>query len=148
TGAVPEQNTQVSVSRFGELMIGLDTQGTPVMIESTGATEVGSLSGVIEVDSGVEHVCARLADGSVKCWGANNYGQLGNNSTVESTKPVSVTGLPGAIDLGVGRNHACVIVTATLLDTLIECWGQNLDGQLGNGTTVNSSTPVEVLTDN
>jgi alpha-tubulin suppressor-like RCC1 family protein len=148
TGAVPEQNTQVSVSRFGELMIGLDTQGTPVMIEATGATEVSSLSSVIEVDSGVEHVCARLADGSVKCWGANNYGQLGNNSTVESAKPVSVTGLPGAIDLGVGRNHACVIVTATLLDTLIECWGLNLDGQLGNGTTVNSSTPVEVLTDN
>jgi alpha-tubulin suppressor-like RCC1 family protein len=82
----------------------------------------------------------------VKCWGANSYGQLGNASTKDSEDPVSVQDLAGAVDLGVGRNHACVIVSATASDTRIECWGLNTDGQLGNGTNSNSSGATEVLT--
>jgi alpha-tubulin suppressor-like RCC1 family protein len=144
TGGVPEEHTQVSVSRFGALVVGVDRQGVPVMIDASGATQVSGLSGAVQVDSGVNHVCAMLAGGSVKCWGANSYGQLGNNSTVDSKSPVSVANLHAASDLAVGRNHACVIATATTTDTLIECWGLNASGQLGNGSNINSSVPVEV----
>jgi len=146
TGGMAEQTAQVSVSRFGELVVGIDAAGMPVLIDSSGATAVGKVKGALQVDSGVDHVCAMLSSGSVKCWGANSYGQLGNASTKDSEDPVTVQDLPGAVDLGVGRNHACVIVSASPTDTFIECWGLNTDGQLGNGTNTNSSVATEVLT--
>jgi alpha-tubulin suppressor-like RCC1 family protein len=146
TGGTADQTAQVSVSRFGALLVGIDAVGMPVMIDSSGATAVSKVKGALQVDSGVNHVCAMLAAGGVKCWGANSYGQLGNASTKDSEDPVSVQDLPGAVDLGVGRNHACVIVHASRTDTWIECWGLNIDGQLGNGTNTNSSVATEVLT--
>jgi hypothetical protein len=57
---------------------------------------------------------------------------------------VSVKNLPAAQLLAVGRNHACVIVTATETSTVIKCWGLNTDGQLGNGANTNSKVPVDV----
>jgi alpha-tubulin suppressor-like RCC1 family protein len=122
----------------------LNTQGVPILIDVEGATTIEGLSGVVDVDSGAEHACALLGSGSVKCWGANSYGQLGNNSTSGSQTAVSVSGLGEASLLGVGRNHTCVIVSATPTNTVIKCWGLNSDGQLGNGSTSNSSVPVDV----
>jgi alpha-tubulin suppressor-like RCC1 family protein len=144
TGGRPESNVAVAVNRFGSLIVGVDEQGMPITFQAGQFTAVSTLSGVRYVDSGVGQVCALLEDTTVKCWGANNYGQLGDNSTVSSPKPVGVLDLAGASDLAVGRNHACVIVTATSQSTLIKCWGLNTDGQLGNGTNVNSSIPVNV----
>jgi alpha-tubulin suppressor-like RCC1 family protein len=146
TGSADGSNEHVAVNRFGSLIVGLDEQGVPLTIQSGRTRKVGSLSGVIDVDSGLGHVCALLSDATVKCWGANNYGQLGDDSELNSSSPVSVAGLAAAEDLAVGRNHACVIVTATATQTLIECWGLNTDGQLGNGMNENSRVPVDVKT--
>ena len=145
TGDVADTNRMVAADRFSNLVIGVNPQGVPVAIDESGANEVSGLSGVIDVDGGLSHACALIGGGSVKCWGANRYGQLGNSSTKDSSTPVSVKNLPGATLLAVGRNHTCVIVTATKTDTQIECWGLNTDGQLGNGANTNSSVPVEVL---
>jgi alpha-tubulin suppressor-like RCC1 family protein len=146
TGSADGTSEQVAVNRFGSLIVGLDAQGVPMTIQSGRAKKVGTLSGVIDVDSGLGHVCALLSDATVKCWGTNNYGQLGNDSEQNSSSPVSVSGLTAAEDMAVGRNHACVIITATSTETLIECWGLNTDGQLGDGSSENSRVPVEVKT--
>ena len=75
-------------------------------------------------------------------WGANSFGQLGNGSTTDSDVPVAVT-LPGgstATSLAVGAYHSLAVTDGGG----VEAWGQNLLGQLGNGSTTNSDTPVAV----
>lgn len=90
--------------------------------------------------AGSSHTCA-LSAGSVHCWGDNRFGQLGDGTTEAHSDPNQVTGLPGrATGLVAGAAHAC----ALLADGTAYCWGQNLHGQLGNGSTVNATTPTAV----
>jgi alpha-tubulin suppressor-like RCC1 family protein len=86
--------------------------------------------------SGVEHVCALLDDGSVKCWGSNLYGQLGLGDKASRGDSPSAT--LAAIDLGPGRTAKSIStsgfhVCAILDDDSLKCWGNNTDGQLGLG---------------
>ena len=74
------------------------------------------------------------------CWGHNNYGQLGNGSTMNSSLPKAVTGLTGALALTVGEYHTC----ALLAGGTVRCWGNNDPGQLGSGNNTNSTTPTAV----
>jgi len=145
TGGQPEPNTDVAVNRFGSLVVGVDEHGMPITFQSGQFKQVSAVNGVTDIDSGVQHVCALLKDGTVKCWGSNNFGQLGDNSTANSTSPVGVLDLTAASDLAVGRNHACAIVGSNPAKPGIECWGLNTDGQLGDGNNTNSSKPVEVV---
>ena len=92
------------------------------------------------VTAGFKHTCALLADNSVKCWGKNEYGQLGDNTTIDRTTPVSVSGISSASAISSGGYHAC----ALLADNSIKCWGTNYYGQLGDNTTIDRSTPVTV----
>jgi alpha-tubulin suppressor-like RCC1 family protein len=93
------------------------------------------------------HSCAVLGDGSVRCWGANAAGQLGNGavSSGATSTPVAVTGVTIAIAVAAGRDHSC----ALLVTGRVQCWGANDRGQLGDGTTTASLAPVTVsnLTD-
>lgn len=66
------------------------------------------------------HMCALLNNGTVKCWGANESGQLGNNSTTDAKLPVTVTGLTGVKAIAVGETSSCAITNAGAL----KCWGQ------------------------
>jgi alpha-tubulin suppressor-like RCC1 family protein len=88
------------------------------------------------------HSCAVLGDGTVRCWGANDAGQLGNGvvSAGATSTPVSVTGVTMAIAVAAGRDHSC----ALLVTGRVQCWGANDRGQLGNGTTTASPSPVTV----
>ena len=90
----------------------------------------------------VAHTCALTSSGSVLCWGSNEYGQLGNGTTANSTAPVYVVGLPSAaVSVTTGYDSTCV-----LIDTgTVWCWGNNASGQLGNGTFIQSSVPIQVL---
>lgn len=106
----------------------------------------GTALEVLQVSKGYTHSCAITAVGGVKCWGENNYGQLGDGTLVSRYRPVSVTGLSsGFVRVEVGYYHTCAANSAGQL----YCWGSNDYGQVGNGTAapaVKTPTLVSALT--
>jgi len=102
--------------------------------------QVAGITSGIALASGYAHGCAVLAGGSVKCWGQNFHGQLGNGSTTDSPTPVSVSGVVNAVAIGAGNSHSC----AAISDGTVKCWGYNSQGQLGDGTRADRSTAVTV----
>ena len=113
---------------------------------STTATATIGLLGVVQMAAGTDHTCARMTDGTARCWGRNNFGQLGDGTTTTRLLPVTVknsagTGpLTGVLSIATGSYHSC----AVLIDGTTRCWGDNGAGQLGDGTIVNRHLPVVV----
>lgn len=92
------------------------------------------------VSVGGFHTCALQPDTTLRCWGENLYGKLGDGTTTNSSSPVAVSGITTATSVAAGFHHTC----AALSDGTVRCWGRNEFGQLGNGATADSSTPVAV----
>jgi hypothetical protein len=130
--------------------LGIDTFGDsaeepyPVQVKGVGGS--GYLTDVSQVSLGDRHTCALKTNGTVYCWGANDIGQLGDNTTTERHTPVQVKGV-GGVDyltnvsqISLGYGHACALKT----NGTVYCWGYNSSGQLGDNTTTNRYTPVQV----
>ena len=93
------------------------------------------------VATGGEHACAVRNDGTVWCWGANDFGQLGDNTATDSEKPVQVAMLTdAAIAVAAGDSTSCALTKKGD----VWCWGHNDAGELGDGTNSDSRTPVQV----
>lgn len=99
---------------------------------------------VLEVALGLQHTCARKPDLTVKCWGDDSRGQIGTGTGGDGgvvAAPQAVTGVNDAIQIASGQNHTCVVRSSGK----VSCWGDNQDGQLGNGqTNSRSPTPIDV----
>lgn len=104
------------------------------------------MSEATSVSAGADSACALKLSGHIACWGWDGLGELGNGvsleeeESTESSTPVSVFGIENATSLSVGSHYACAMLSGGSID----CWGYNGVGQLGNGTTENSSIPVRV----
>jgi alpha-tubulin suppressor-like RCC1 family protein len=93
-----------------------------------------------DVTAGGFHSCAVRKDGSVWCWGRNDYGQLGDGTAVDSDEPVQIMGLQNVVAVAAGSLHTCALDATGQ----VFCWGRNDAGQLGDGTMSDSRTPVAV----
>ncbi len=122
----------------GELGIGV-ASAAPVATPS----RVQGLPGpMMMVAAGRFHTCAVSAQGTVWCWGQNEFGALGDDTSLDRSLPVQPLGLPDAVvALSAGAGGTC----AVLRNGEAFCWGNNANGQLGDGTRIHRSRPVRVL---
>jgi alpha-tubulin suppressor-like RCC1 family protein len=106
----------------------------------------------VAVSAGREHTCALIADGSAYCWGSNEFGQLGaaadTTTCFREDRPIACKRQPVAVAGGLkfqkiraGREHTCGLA----VDDHIYCWGDNLEGQLGDPAVRRTSVPIPVL---
>ena len=100
-----------------------------------------------QVSSGTSQTCALLSSGSLKCWGDNNSGQLGDGTNINKNVPTQVSTLTAGVvqvssggGSSAGNGHTCAIVSGG-----VKCWGDNSMGQLGTGTITPSNVPVDVI---
>jgi alpha-tubulin suppressor-like RCC1 family protein len=107
-------------------------------------SDMTPLTGISVVRAGEGHSCALDGNGGMWCWGGNFAGQLGDGSTTgRSTAAQVMSGgapMTGVVQVSVGGNHNC----ARTEDNMARCWGQNGQGQLGDGTTMNQSAPTPI----
>ena len=151
---------------------------------------VAGLNNAVDIAAGVSHACALINDGTVKCWGSNQYGQIAPTSpAIMFTSPTVVTGISGATQVVTGSQSTCALLTGgkvtcfgagsngelglgyldlrrttpadpagmdshvtggglgydfscAIQNGAAKCWGANNHGQLGNGTTTASKTPI------
>jgi alpha-tubulin suppressor-like RCC1 family protein len=99
----------------------------------------GSVSGR-GIAAGREHTCAVRANGTVACWGRNDFGQIGDGTVSTRLTPTAVGGLANVTAVAAGNLHTC----ALLANGSVRCWGDNGRGQLGDGTLAARTAPVAV----
>jgi alpha-tubulin suppressor-like RCC1 family protein len=110
----------------------------------------------VQITGGANHTCVVHSDGTVSRWGSNASGQVGQPMATtpvlcaESsgpsvpciTSPVKVPGLIDVAEVRAGEQHTCA---RTKTDMTVYCWGENSDGQLGDGTNTSRSVPAAVI---
>jgi alpha-tubulin suppressor-like RCC1 family protein len=130
------------LNQYGQLGDGNSTNYTAPVSIASGSFENKT---IVSVVGGNNHSAALSSDGTVYTWGSNGSGQLGDGSTIHNPAPANISS-NGALagktirSLAAGNNHTLALTT----DNQIVSWGSNGSGQLGNGSTTLSKTPVFV----
>ena len=122
-------------NNYGQLGDGSTTRRpTPV--------QVSGLTGVSAIEAGDQHCLALKNDGTVVAWGNNYFGQVGDGTQTNRSTPVQVSGLDGVgvVAVAAGGFHSLALKS----DGTVVAWGRNLYGELGDGTTTDKYTPVQV----
>jgi alpha-tubulin suppressor-like RCC1 family protein len=94
------------------------------------------------VAAGMSHACAERGDGSVWCWGTNDFGNLGDGTTTTRSAPVMLAGL--VTGSRIARELAGSVTCAVRPDGGVACVGRNAEGELGDGSGTDSSVPASV----
>jgi alpha-tubulin suppressor-like RCC1 family protein len=124
---------------YGQLGIGTTTDSPRPQQVTTPAAD-----GWASVSAGVDHTCALRTDGTLWCWGRGDLGAVGNGSTTDQDLPQQVTtpAADGWTSVTANGPNSC----ATRADSSLWCWGFNLTGELGIGSTTNQDRPQQVTT--
>jgi alpha-tubulin suppressor-like RCC1 family protein len=136
----------VSVSSAGLAhVVGAGVANVTATVEGrSGAASFTGLVHFTAVATGYEHTCAIAADSTAYCWGTNDHGQLGHGDLTATTYPVHVVGGLRFVSISASGNgvdaHTCAVATGGAL----YCWGNDQDGQLGDGDVSDKATPVVV----
>ena len=122
------------LNQFGEL-------GDGTTIDHIVPALVSGALAFTAITLGGELSCGLVANGAAYCWGDNSYGQVGDGTSSNArVAPTAVSGGQRFIAIASGGSHAC----GRTIDNAVYCWGGNLDGALGDGTTTSRSTPILV----
>ena len=105
----------------------------------TTPTPVVGLSGITAIASTHAHTLALRQDGTVWAWGYNEYGSLGDGTTISRGTPVAVQGLTGVVSIAAGSYSAAIRADGT-----VWAWGSNGYGNLGDGTFIDRLVPVSI----
>lgn len=122
-------------------MLGRTTTGGTNDADPTPGTVTGLSSGAQAISVGGGSACALMSNKTLKCWGSNWEGRLGDSTTTpttDSSGPTSVVGLTDVAAVSVGSAHTCAIVTSGQ----VYCWGQWESGQLGIDRGINDITEI------
>ena len=128
--------------------------GSSEMGDNLSAVDLGTGRTAVRIAAGMSHTAVILDDGSVKAWGSNTYGQLGQgNSTTLGDGAGEMGDNLSAVDLGAGRTAVAIAAgdnhTAVILDDgNVKVWGQNTYGQLGQGNTIQIGDGSSEMGDN
>ncbi len=121
----------------GDLGDGSESNG----VHTTPTDVVGLLPGAVAIAAGLVHSCALVRGGGVQCWGSGNTGVLGTGPAGGSRYPANVIGLSSGVRaLSAGSEHNCAITKTAG----VQCWGFNIHGQIGDGTTTDRRLPTDV----
>ncbi len=129
----------------GELGMGTTSAIISTPVQVVGVSGAGVLSGVTQLSAGSYYTCA-VSGGNAYCWGSGTDGVLGQGDAASYYSPAKVKGefgtgfLTGASEVSAKESHTC----ARLSGGTVWCWGWNGSGDLGNDSTVDSWTPVQV----
>ncbi len=130
------------VACWGRGDLGQTGDGLDTKIDRIFATRVQSVNTAVGIAAGSSHACVLLADGTIRCWGENQFYQLGNETSKIETMPVRVEGVPLTKEISSGADHTCALAE----NGFVYCWGDNKFGQLGIGTMMTlRSKPSVVL---
>ena len=119
---------------FGQL-------GDNTTISSYIPVQIGVLTTWATSSSRKRAMAAIKSSGTLWVWGRNEFGQVGNNTTTETSSPVQVGALTNWAQVSVGSNYNILSVKT---DGTLWAWGRNSVGKLGDSTTVNKSSPVQI----
>jgi alpha-tubulin suppressor-like RCC1 family protein len=159
-GTTTERHTPVQVAGLtGVTAIAAGGDGTGYALKSDGTVyawgnhtttdrttpvQVSGLTGVTAIAAGSGTGYAVKSDGTVYAWGYNTSGQLGDGTTTYRTTPVQVSGLTGVTAIAAGSGAVISTGYALKSDGTVYAWGNNGEGELGDGTLADRYTPVQV----
>jgi hypothetical protein len=132
--------TDGSVQCWGDNTAGQIGDGTTSQ-RLTPTAVVGLPAPAVGISAGAKHTCAVLDTGALYCWGLNASQQLGDGTVTPRPQPTQVYGLSSGIAaVAAGSVHTCAMTTTSD----VKCWGDNVYGQLGDGTNIVRSQPRDI----
>jgi alpha-tubulin suppressor-like RCC1 family protein len=115
--------------------------GDETVISRSSPIQIGALTDWSSIACGYYNTAAIKTNGTLWVWGLNNYGQIGDDTIIDKSSPVQVGNRTDWVQVSCGNNLNTIAVRS---DKTVWSWGNNQDGQLGDGTDIHKSSPVQI----